>query len=125
HVAPRLSDALRAYGHPMTLHMQRPSGLGGLQEEIHEPPLRERVAGQRESLIDREPSRVLNLVRFESKPVGLEMTLVHEAQRVRRFSRKTRDVDIEETLERDLGPDLLARFPLRPGLRPLPLVPHA
>src|SRR5438132_1695393 len=33
------------------------------------------------------------------------MALVHEAQRVRRFSRKTRDVDIEETVERDLGPE--------------------
>src|SRR5437870_9745884 len=50
------------------------------------------------------------------------MTLVHEAQRVRRLSRKTRDVDIEETVERDLGPDLLHRFPLRSGLRPLPVV---
>src|SRR5205807_4682882 len=86
---------------------------------------RERVAGQRESLIDREPSRVLNLVRFESKPVGLEMTLVHEAQRVRRFSRKTRDVDIEETVEPDFGPDLLHRFPLRSGLRPFPVVHEA
>src|SRR5437870_7759270 len=53
------------------------------------------------------------------------MTLVHEAQRVRRFSRKTRDVDIEETVERDFGPDLLHRFPLRSGLRPLPVVHEA
>src|SRR5207249_926335 len=118
----RLIDALRAFGQSMTLHAQCPSRLGGLQEEIHEPPLRERVAGQRESLINREPSRVLNLVRFESKSVGPEMTLVHEAQRVRRFSRKTGDVDIEETVERDLRPDLLHRFPLHSGLRPLPVV---
>src|SRR5437870_2363315 len=121
----RLIDALRAFGQSMTLHAQCPSRLGGLQEEIHEPPLRERVAGQRESLINREPSRVLNLVRFESKSVGPEMALVHEAQRVRRFSRKTRDVDIEETVERDLGPNLLHRFPLRSGLRPLPVVHEA
>src|SRR5436853_871362 len=53
------------------------------------------------------------------------MTLVHEAQRVRRFSRKTRDVDIEETVERDFGPDLLHRFPLRSCLRPLPVVHEA
>src|SRR5437879_5514563 len=53
------------------------------------------------------------------------MTLVHETQRIFRFSRKTRDVDIEETVERDFGPDHLHRFPLRSGLRPLPVVHEA
>src|SRR5438046_3022057 len=53
------------------------------------------------------------------------MTFVYETQRVRGFSRKTRDVDIEETVERDFGPDLFHRFPLRSGLRPLSVVHEA
>src|SRR5207249_5884419 len=100
----RLIDALRTLGQSMTLHTQRTSRLGGLQEEIYEPPLRERVAGQCESLIDREPCRALNLFPLEPKSADPGMPLVHEAERQRRFSGKPIEADIRGPAERRFGP---------------------
>src|SRR5712692_3767156 len=65
-------------GQSVPLHSQGVFRLGRLKEPVDEAPLRERVPRQGEAFVDRKPRCVLNLIRLQSKPLGLEMAAVDE-----------------------------------------------
>src|SRR5205823_13645975 len=106
----------------MPFHPQRAAGIGRLEEEIDEPPLREGIPRQGESLVDREPGGGLDLVRLERELLGPDMATIDEAERVRRLAGKTGDVDVEETVKGHVRADLLFGLSLDSRLRPFAVV---
>src|SRR5207245_4233645 len=108
----RTVHGLRPVRQAVSLHAERAPRVRGLKEEIDEPPLRERVPGQRERLVNREPRGVFNLVGFEAELLRSQMALVDEPERVRGLPRETGDVDVQEAVEDNSNADLLPRLSL-------------
>src|SRR6266540_5595217 len=97
----------RRAGDSVAPHMQRATRLRRPDEEIDEAPLRERVAGQGHRLVHREPADVLDLVRLQAEILRGHMALVYESEGVGRLAGKSRDEDVQQSVEADVDADLL------------------